>query len=159
VLKSPVTNGSSVTAVELAGEFLAVSVEEAGRVRTCYVCHVVFATGRGCTGGLHVPEMVDPALFPDLAAHSAEHIDFPALRGKAVAVMGGGASAWEQCRLGTRIRRAQVDMYVRRKVLPQVNKTRGTSDPGFLLGWEALDDAQRSALTVYIEDLQAPPPH
>lgn len=50
-------------------------------------------------------------------------------------------------------------MHVRRPVLPQVNKSRGTAHPGFFLGWETLDDAERWALSVYLEDAQAPPPH
>jgi cation diffusion facilitator CzcD-associated flavoprotein CzcO len=88
-----------------------------------------------------------------------EAIDFEFLRGKSVAVLGGGASAWDNAATALEAGAAPVDMYVRRTVLPQINKSRGTANPGFYHGWEALDDAQKWALNVYLEDLQAPPPH
>ncbi|MDB5511848.1 MAG: hypothetical protein JWR08_1331 [Enterovirga sp.] len=159
VLDLPVANDRAVTAIEPAGDLLRVRIMEAGRDTTRYVRHVVLATGRGGTGGLHIPETIDPALFPSHAAHSAEGIDFDALNGRHVAVMGGGASAWDNAATALEAGAALVEMFVRREVLPQVNKSRGTSNPGFFLGWEGLDDAQRWALSVYLEDMQSPPPH
>jgi hypothetical protein len=54
---------------------------------------------------------------------------------------------------------AAVDQYVRRPVLPQVNKGRGSASTGYFEGWGGLDPAQRWALYTYMHDLQAPPPH
>jgi FAD-dependent urate hydroxylase len=50
-------------------------------------------------------------------------------------------------------------MYVRRKVLPQINKGRGSAHPGFFEGWAELPPEQKWRLLVYMHDLQAPPPH
>ncbi len=159
VLELPITSETEVTAVEPAGAFLRVSLRGPEGDRTRFVRHLVLATGRGGTGGGHIPDFADPSLFPDLAAHTAEAIDFERLRGRSVAVLGGGASAWDNAATALEAGAAPVNMYVRRHVLPQINKSRGTANPGFYYGWEALDDAQQWALNVYLEDLQAPPPH
>jgi cation diffusion facilitator CzcD-associated flavoprotein CzcO len=120
---------------------------------------VVLATGRGGTGGDHIPDLVGRDLWPDLAAHTNEVIDFEALRGKSIGVLGGGASAWDNAATALERGAGQVDMYVRRLQLPQINKGRGSASPGYFHGWSALDDAERWALFVYLNDLQAPPPH
>jgi cation diffusion facilitator CzcD-associated flavoprotein CzcO len=99
------------------------------------------------------------ALWPDLAAHTAEPIDFARLRGAHVAVIGGGASAWDNAATALEAGAATVTMYVRRRVLPQVNKGRGSATPGYFEGWGALDPAQRWALFAYMNDAQSPPPH
>ena len=120
---------------------------------------VILATGRGGAGGDKVPEFVDSALWPDLAAHTNEPIDFARLRGKNIAILGGGASAWDNAATALEQGAARVDMYVRRTALPQINKGRGSASPGYFLGWRALSDAERWSLLAYLDDEQAPPPH
>ncbi len=159
VLALPVTNETELVSVEPAGNLLQVSLRGPEGDRTRFVRHLVLATGRGGIGGGYIPDFVDASLFSDLAAHSADPIDFERLRGRKVAVLGGGASAWDNAATALEAGARAVDMYVRRKVLPQVNKSRGTANPGWYHGWEALDDAERWAFSVYLEDLQAPPPH
>jgi cation diffusion facilitator CzcD-associated flavoprotein CzcO len=119
----------------------------------------VLATGRGGAGGHHIPSFVDPTLWPDLAAHTNEAIDFARLRGKSIGIIGGGASAWDNAATALEQGASQVDMYVRRPALPQINKGRGSASPGYFYGWAALDDAERWSLFVYLNDAQAPPPH
>ena len=97
--------------------------------------------------------------LPDLAAHTNDDIDFDALRGKSIAILGGGASAWDNAATALERGAARVDMYVRRPYLPQVNKGRGSAFPGFLHGWSSLPDAERWATMVYLNDIQSPVPH
>lgn len=157
-LALPVRNGVAARRVTPAGDLLAVQVSGAERP-TIHARHVVLATGRAGGGGANIPAAVDRGLWPDLAAHSAEGIDFGGLKGREVAVLGGGASAWDNAATALEAGAARVDMFVRRRVLPQVNKGRGSAYPGFFMGWEALGDAERWALMAYLEDVQAPPPH
>ncbi len=119
----------------------------------------VLATGRGGAGGLYWPSFMDAALRPDLAAHTNEMIDFAALAGKHVAVIGAGPSALDNAAAAMEHGAAGVDVYVRRKTLPQINKGRGSAHPGFHRAWGELDDLDRWAFLVYGQDLQAPPPH
>lgn len=159
VLELPVRNDVSVERVRSAGGFIEVVMREGGRESRLFARHVVFATGRGGAGGANIPRAVDPGLRPDLAAHSAEDIDFAALAGRSLAIMGAGASAWDNAATALEAGAGRVDMYARRSFLPQVNKGRGSAYPGFYMGWQALDDAELWSLMVYLEDAQAPPPH
>ena len=84
VLALPVQNGVRVTAVHRAGpDLLALETTGAGRVLTR---RLVLATGRDGLGGRYVPP-ITAGLDQRFWAHSAEDIDFAALRGRAV---GGG---------------------------------------------------------------------
>ena len=120
---------------------------------------VVLATGRAGAGGLAMPGFVGRDLWPDLAAHAGEPIDFDALRGKRLAVIGGGASAWDNAATALERGAASARMFVRRAALPQINKGRGSAGPAFHLGWNRLDDAERWRLIAYMHDAQAPPPN
>lgn len=120
---------------------------------------VVLATGRFGTGGIYIPDGVDRDLWPDRAAHTMDTIDFEQLRGRKVAVLGAGAAAWDNAAVALDTGAASVTMYARRKVLPQVNKGRGSATPGYFEGWPALDTADKWSLMTYLHDRQAPPPH
>lgn len=159
VMALPVSSETELLGIAADGDLLRVELRGGGTARTRYARRLVLATGRGGIGGGLIPDVVDPSLFPDLAAHSAEPIDFARLRGRTVAVLGGGASAWDNAATALEAGAAAVDMHVRRPILPQINKSRGTANPGWYHGWEALTDAEKWALSVYLEDLQAPPPH
>ncbi len=75
---------------------------------------VVLATGRGGAGGDKIPDFIDADLWPDLAAHTNEAIDFARLRGRSIGIVGGGASAWDNAATALEEGAARVDMYVRR---------------------------------------------
>jgi cation diffusion facilitator CzcD-associated flavoprotein CzcO len=156
VLALPLRNGVAALALQPGEGCVTVTVSDGSVLRARLV---VVATGRGGTGGPFIPDFVAPALFPDLAAHTSAPIDFARLRGARVAVIGGGASAWDNVATALEAGAASVDQYVRRPVLPQVNKGRGSATTGYFEGWSALDPAQRWALFAYMNDLQAPPPH
>jgi cation diffusion facilitator CzcD-associated flavoprotein CzcO len=159
VLRLPVRNGTDVLRIAPAGDALAVTLRDAAGRHLQYARRVVMATGRSGTGGLLVPAFVDAALWPDRAAHSAEPIDFELLAGRHIAVLGAGASAWDNASTALERGAARVDIYARRRTLPQINKGRGSSNPGFFEGWGALEPAERWRLLVYLHDVQSPPPH
>ena len=159
VLALPVSHGVAVEALEPAGPFVRAMLNEGGARRKILARRIVLATGRAGAGGVFWPDFVDRGLVPDLAAHTNDDIDFAALRGKSIAILGGGASAWDNAATALERGAARVDMYVRRPYLPQVNKGRGSAFPGFLHGWSSLPDAERWATMVYLNDLQAPVPH
>ena len=159
VLALPVRHGAALEALEPAGPFVRAMLNEDGVRRKILARRVVLATGRAGAGGAFWPDFIDRGLVPDLAAHTNDDIDFAALRGKSIAILGGGASAWDNAATALERGAARVDMYVRRPYLPQVNKGRGSAFPGFLHGWSSLPDAERWATMVYLNDLQAPVPH
>ncbi len=158
VLRLPLRSGVAVERIAPGAGLVAVSVVEAGVERTLHARRVVLASGRGGMG-FAVPDWVDRGLWPDRAAHTAEFIDFGALRGRAVAVVGAGPSAWDNAATALEHGARRVDMYVRRRELPQVNKGRGSATPGFFEGWAGLPVAEKWRILAYLHDVQAPPPH
>ncbi|MCB8821937.1 NAD(P)-binding domain-containing protein [Microvirga rosea] len=159
VLSLPVEHKTVVREIAPAAGLLRIEIETQRGLDTRLARRVVLATGRGGAGGDRIPEFADRALWPDLAAHTNEAIDFVRLRGKSIAILGGGASAWDNAATALEQGAARVDMYVRRRTLPQINKGRGSASPGYFYGWGSLDDAERWSLFVYLNDAQAPPPH
>lgn len=74
---------------------------------------VVLATGQEGAGAWWLPEFV-AALPAHLRAHAADPIDFAALRGKVVAVLGAGASAFDNAATALEAGAAEVHLFCRR---------------------------------------------
>jgi FAD-dependent urate hydroxylase len=159
VLALPVSHRTRLRSIAPRDGHLALEITGPEGERVVHARRLVLATGRGGAGGNYVPDFVERDLWPDLAAHTNEEIDFGRLAGRNIAVLGGSASAWDNAATALEKGVASVDMYVRRPALPQINKGRGSASPGFFHGWRALDPAERWALLVYLNDAQAPPPH
>jgi FAD-dependent urate hydroxylase len=122
---------------------------------------VVLAGGRDGSGAPRLPRFpsFDPAALPrHRVLHTSDDIHFARFAGGHVAVLGAGASAFDNA--GTALEAgARVTMFLRRPFLPQVNKSKWTGFPGFLNGFAALDDVARWRFYTYIFDAQVPPPY
>ena len=156
VLALPLSSGVALRLLDHEGAHLLAELSD-GRVLRAR--HVVLATGRDGAGGPNLPALVDRALWPEHAAHTAEAIDFTRLRGKRGAVLGAGSSGWDAAATALEQGARAVDMYCRRARLPQFNKGRGSTNPGYFEGWASLSDAERWQLMAYMHDEQSPPPH
>jgi cation diffusion facilitator CzcD-associated flavoprotein CzcO len=91
--------------------------------------------------------------------HSTDGLEPEQFTGKRVGVLGAGASAFDCAATAIEGGAAEVTMFVRRPHLPQVNKSKGASYPGFMGAFGRLSDADRWRLQSYIFGEQAPPPH
>lgn len=157
VLDLPVENGVTMTALEPADGAIRLKIERAGGADTLLARKVVLATGRDGLGGPYMPA-VAAALPADRCSHSADDIDFVGLRGKRVAVLGGGASACDNAGEALEAGAAEVRQFVRRDDLPRVNKSKGAVYAGYALAFPALDDAWRWRFLHYMLNEQVPPP-
>ena len=119
--------------------------------------HVVLATGRDGGGQPQVPAMAKK-LSRQRWAHSADEIDFAALRDMRVAVVGAGASAMDNAATALEAGAARLDMFIRRKDLPRINKLTGVSSPGLAHGFASLPDAWKWRFNSYAMATQTPPP-
>jgi cation diffusion facilitator CzcD-associated flavoprotein CzcO len=119
--------------------------------------HVVLATGREGLGGPFIPEVARD-LPLHLRAHSSDAIDFDALRGKRVGVVGASASAFDNAATALEAGAAQVDLFVRRDALPRINKLTGIGSPGLVHGFANLPDEWKWRFLHYSALTQAPPP-
>ena len=122
---------------------------------------VVLALGREGSGDLRWPvfDTFEPRDRGARVFHSADDIDFKALRGKRIGVLGAGSSAFDNAGTALEAGAAQVTMFARRPYLPQVNKSKWTAFPGFQHGYASLDDANRWRFYTYIFGEQVPPPY
>jgi FAD-dependent urate hydroxylase len=152
----PVENDAQVREIRLMpGGVRVMTVSGAIQARK-----VVLAMGREGSGALRWPKLAtfDPPRRAGVH-HSADDIDFSSLKGKKVGILGAGASAFDNAGVALESGAAQVVMFARRPMLPQVNKSKWTAFPGFLHGYSSLDDARKWRFYTYIFSEQVPPPY
>ncbi|MGZ2260230.1 FAD-dependent oxidoreductase [Roseobacter sp. A03A-229] len=157
VLGIEVENGVSVDRVVPEGDVLRLHLSGAAEP-SILTRKLVFATGRDGTGQPNIPGFVAdlPRRF---WAHSADEIDFAALKGKRVAVVGVGASAVDNAAEALEHGAAEVRHLIRRKEMPTINKMMGIGSFGFTAGFAALPDEWRWRFMQYSFATQTPPPH
>lgn len=157
VLQLPVENEVSLEAILPQGGLLALTVSGPAGSRTIFARHLVLATGRDGLGGPWAPPIasgVDRSFW----AHSADEIDFAALKGKRVGVVGAGASAMDNAATVLEHGAAGLDLFVRRKELPRINKFTGIGSQGVVHGVAGLPDEWKWRFFDYALKAQTPPP-
>jgi cation diffusion facilitator CzcD-associated flavoprotein CzcO len=82
-------------------------------------------------------------LPPSVCAHAAQPIDFASLRGKRVAVIGAGASAFDNAATALEAGAAEVHLFCRRAEIQVIQPYRWLTFRGFLRHFCDLDDAWR----------------
>ncbi len=95
VLGIPMRNDTHLTGFRPENGLIACAVMENETQRTLWTRTLVFATGIEGNGVRHVPDFITENLPPECWAHTHEAIDFPSLKGKTVAVLGGAASSFD----------------------------------------------------------------
>ncbi len=154
-----VTHEAEVVDIEpLEGEVFAVHAVIAGRRERLLARHVVLATGIEGAGAWQVPAMIADALPRERYAHTAEPIDFAALEGKRVAVVGAGASAFDNAAMALEAGAAAVELFARRGSLPKVNPNRYIEFSGYIRHFGDLDDADKWRFMRRFFAMNQPPP-
>jgi cation diffusion facilitator CzcD-associated flavoprotein CzcO len=153
----PIENEVEITSITGDHEAVRLSVQSAAGERQVAARRVVLATGRDGLGGPFVPELFR-SLDRSYWAHSSDDIDFAALRGKTVAVIGAGASAVDNAAEALEAGAARVAMLVRRPDVPRVNRGMGIGSPGMWHGFSRLTPAQRWSIVQHVADHAIPPP-
>lgn len=159
VLRLDVRNQHHVTRVQPQGDGrVELHVDVQGQAQVFSARHVVLATGRDGLGGPWVPEMARQ-LPREYWAHSADGLQDAWFAGKRVAVIGGGASAMDAAGTALEAGAQSVDLLVRRKDLPRINKGKGAGSPGMTHGYWRLPDDWKWSIRHYLNLQQVPPPH
>lgn len=118
---------------------------------------VVLATGIQGGGEWHVPGFVKAALPPHLYAHTSAPIDFAALAGKRIGILGGGASAFDNAHAALSLGVGEVHVFLRRPELPRINPIRFMERVGFTARYPALSDADKArAMAAFLGHNQPP---
>ena len=158
VLRLDVRNRHRVTRVQpRADGRVELSIDADGQALNVSARHVVLATGRDGLGGPWVPAVAD-ALPREYWAHSADGLQDHWFVGKRVAVIGGGASAMDAAGTALEAGARSVDVLVRRKDLPRINKGKGAGSPGMTHGYWRLPDDWKWSIRHYLNLQQVPPP-
>lgn len=157
VLKLPVESETEVTSIAMEGDHLRVALKGPQGSRSVLARKVVLATGVDGSGGPRRPAFTD-GVPRSLWAHSADAIDFTALAGKRVAVLGAGASAFDNSATALEAGAASVVHFLRRPELPQVNALRFLETSGFFRNFGSLDDDIRLRFMRHYLSLPTPPP-
>ena len=118
---------------------------------------VVLATGRDGLGGAYLPPLAE-SLPRALWAHSSDDMDYSKLAGKRVGVIGAGASSMDSAATALESGAERVDLLIRRKELPRINKGKGAGSPGLTNGHINLPDEWKWRIRHYINVQQTPPP-
>ncbi|KNC86067.1 hypothetical protein SARC_01789 [Sphaeroforma arctica JP610] len=120
---------------------------------------VVTATGIDGNGQWTIPPIVTENGLPKkFYAHTCENINYEALKGKKVGVLGAGASAFDNAAVAVESGAAQVHLFNRRPGLVTINVHRWAEHPGFLGHHADLPDEYRwKFVKAYLEKGQLPP--
>ncbi|MFV0490372.1 MAG: NAD(P)-binding domain-containing protein [Pseudorhodobacter sp.] len=156
VMGVPVENGVSVDLIEPEGPYLRLHLTGA-EAPSILTRKLVMATGRDGTGEPNIPAFMDgvPRRF---WAHSADEIDFAALRNKRVALVGVGASAIDNAAEALEAGALEVRHLIRRAEMPVINKMMGIGSFGLTQGFRELPDEWRWRFMRYSFVTQTPPP-
>jgi FAD-dependent urate hydroxylase len=110
---------------------------------------VVLATGQEGIGGWWMPPAI-AALPREFRAHTNEMIDFAALRGKTVAVLGAGASAFDNAAVALEEGAPEVHLFCRRAEPTVIQPYRWLTFAGFLRHMGEMPDEWRWRFMSYI---------
>ncbi|MFK4383910.1 MULTISPECIES: NAD(P)-binding domain-containing protein [unclassified Bradyrhizobium] len=139
----PVRNACELKEIAPAAEgLLAARVKRAGEVETLYARKIVLATGQEGMGGWMIPEQL-AHLPASSVATVVDDIAFESLRGKRVAVIGAGASAFDNAATALEAGAAEVHLLCRRAQIQVIQPYRWLTFRGFLRHLSDLDDAWR----------------
>jgi cation diffusion facilitator CzcD-associated flavoprotein CzcO len=155
VLDLPVRNGAKVDAIEPVGPGLFRLALRGGDA--VLARKVVLATGIQGGGEWHTPAMIKDKLPTRLYAHTSEAIDFAAMAGKRIGILGGGASAFDNANFALGEGVAAVEVFMRRRELPRVNPIRFMEKVGLAARFPALGDADKyRAMACFLGHNQPP---
>ncbi|MBE7562342.1 NAD(P)/FAD-dependent oxidoreductase [Acidithiobacillus sp. HP-6] len=153
-----VLNGLKVTNINPISEsILSVNLDTIDSKDVILARNVVFANGiEGC-GTWYSPKIFHDNLPAYSYSHSSESINFNALTGKRVAIIGGGASAFDNAAVALDHGASKVELFIRRKTIPKVNPNKWMEFSGFLRHYSDLDDEIKWKFMNLIFERSQPP--
>lgn len=159
VLKLPVINEVKLKQIDPAEEGIyRLHIEGAGAPSgTLLARKVILATGIQGGGEWHVPPMISEKLPSHLYSHTSKPIDFKVLKDKKIAILGGGASAFDNANFALSEGVAEAHVFVRRKEMPRINPIRQMEGSGMIERFHALPDIDKYAVISHFFTHNQPP--
>jgi cation diffusion facilitator CzcD-associated flavoprotein CzcO len=158
VLDLPVRNKTRLRRLQPAANgLLAAEVEQDGHRSTLWTRTIVLATGIEGNGVRRIPNFIADGVPKQRWAHTHEAIDFAALAGQTVAVLGGGASAYDTA-IAVAEQGADVHIFHRETQLVPTNATAWGEFNGFLAHFPDLSLLDRWRFTRKMRMFNTGPP-
>lgn len=139
-LDLPVRNDAKVTAFEDEAGLVRLTVNVTERI---YGRKVVLATGLEGIGDWYVPPFVREKLPASAWTRCTDDVDSLGWKGKRIAVLGAGATAWDRAADLLELGAANVTIYMRRRQILTANPFRYTEKAGFLRHYASMNDADK----------------
>lgn len=159
VLALPVRNECTLENIQPRKSAFELTVSEKGVSHQLSTKKVVLCTGVDGTGNWHIPPAVRENLSKDRYDHASNpDIEFFRFVGKRVAVLGAGASAFDQAAAALEQGAQTVYLFTRRDALHAVQPYKHLEKSGFLNGFATLPDLWRWRFMRHILTLREPPP-
>jgi FAD-dependent urate hydroxylase len=134
--------GTRLVRIKPADGHFRVYLERDGRTTIETSRKIILANGFAGNGPF-IPDALSQNLPKELYAHTSERIDFEALRGKSVAVLGSAASAFDAAAVALENGAREVHLFARRNTLAALPVIRLRLYPGAYDNYGALSDALR----------------
>lgn len=150
--------GTRLTRIEPADGQFRLHLEVAGEPRIETARKVILGNGVSGSGHAYVPEILSEKLPSHLYAHTAEAIDFAALKGKVVAVIGAAASAFDAAATALEAGARAVHLFARRDHIAALPVGRLKGYPGAYDNYPHLPDAVRWQQAFRYRDAGSTPP-
>ena len=147
-----VRNEVELVAIDEAGPLLRATVRDRDGERAIHARRIILATGQESAGAWTLPPEVT-ALPAHLRAHTCDDIDFDALSGKTVFVLGAGASAFDNAATALEAG-ARVELFTRRDEIQVIQPYRAITYAGFIRHLADLDDAWRWRIMRHVLSLR-----
>lgn len=129
--------------IEPAGDHFRLHLDTPDGAATETVRKVILATGFAGSGTIYIPEVLTRNLPRSRYAHTEDAIDFAALRGKVVGVIGAAASAFDAAGVALENGAAEVHLFARRDTVAAIPITRSRGFPGAYDNYHQLPEADR----------------
>jgi len=157
VFEVPMVNDTEVVSLTPVGDYWEAVLRGPEGESRVLARKVVLATGIDSMGGNNMPEFL-AALGPDRAVHSFTPLPDDAFTGKRVAVIGVGASAFDNAGTALETGAASVIQFGRRPELIPGSLGPFAETTAFLKGFPSLGDEMRITLSRQAIGSSAPPP-
>lgn len=129
--------------IEPTGDHFRLHLETPAGPATATARKVILATGFPGGGGRYIPHLLTERLTRGHYAHTEDAIDFGALRGKTVGVIGAAAAAFDAAGVALEHGAAEVHLFARRDTIAATPITRSRGFPGAYDNYRQLPDGDR----------------
>ena len=142
-LDLPVQHRTEALRIEPDGDLLRLHVRGPQGDAVMLARKLVLATGIEGNGDWRLPDLDLGDVPPERFAHTNWVFDVAAHRGRRVAMLGAGASAFDTAAALLEAGAAEVTQFMRRAEIPTVNPARWMEKAGFLRHFAEMDDLSR----------------